>query len=115
VRKSCPKIPLSIPDVPVPDIDALDEQALKIARYLDMILTTLRTLTGTTAGTSGVQEAAQSPMEGSRRADTGCFAQMSTHFFDQLMATQSRKDRFLVAVQAMLQEQSCAYDVAHDE
>jgi hypothetical protein len=52
-------------------------------------------------------------MEGSRWADTKCFAQMSTHFFDQLVATQSCKDRFLVAMQAMLQYQSCAFDRAH--
>jgi hypothetical protein len=107
--------PSSIPDVPIPDIDPLDEHALKIAHYSEIISTTLRTLTGTTAGTSGVQEAAQSPMEGSRRADAECFAQMSTHFFVQMMATQSCKYRFLVAVQAMLQQQSCAYDRVHAE
>jgi hypothetical protein len=40
---------------------------------------------------------------------------MSTHFFDQLKSTQLCKDSFLVYVQAMLKQQSCAYDRAHVE
>jgi hypothetical protein len=75
--------PLSIPEVLVPDIDALEEHALNIARYSEMISTTLGTLTGTTAGTSGTHGGTQAPVEGSRRADAQLFAQMSTHFFDR--------------------------------
>jgi hypothetical protein len=80
-----------------------------------MIATTLRTMTGTTAGTSGASEAAESSMAGSRRADAECFAQMSTKFFDQLKATQLCKDRFLVYVQAMFKQQTCANDRANAE
>jgi hypothetical protein len=75
-------------DFPVPDINALDENSLKIAQLSEMISTTLRILLGTTAGPSGAPEAAESSMAGSRRPDAQCFAQMSSQFFDKLNAAQ---------------------------
>jgi hypothetical protein len=81
--------PSSTPDVPVSDTNALDEHALKIAQLSEIILATLRIMPGTTAGTSGASEAAESSMAGSRRANAQCFAQMSSQFFNKLNATHS--------------------------
>jgi hypothetical protein len=114
-QQNCDATPSSIPEYPARELDNLEEHAVMIARYSEAILTTLRTLTGTKAGASGAHEDGQAPVEGSRRADAHLFAEMSNQFFDQLMATQSRKDRFLVTVQTMLQQPSRDYDRAHAE
>jgi hypothetical protein len=54
-------------------------------------------------------------MAGSRRADAEYFAHMSTQFFDKLKATQLCKDRFLIYIQSMFKQQTCAYDRANAE
>jgi hypothetical protein len=59
--------------------DALEEHALKMARYSEIIAISLQTLTETTAGASGsgTHGDALAHVEGHRKVDALFFAQMS--------------------------------------
>jgi Mlc titration factor MtfA (ptsG expression regulator) len=103
-----------LPPFPVPDINAMEGHATKMAQLSEQISSTLRIMNGSTAGPSGLSGASETITASSRRADAECFAQMSNQFFDKLNSTHMSETSLLENIQATFQRQNCENVLANE-